>query len=219
MKYSVVKVVLSFVFSVLLSGCLSTLQTVNSARGIYNNTKAGVTAYHSYDTVKAIAQAEPLFKEYDSVKVDVKLAPRESGLEKDLASAFDDNVEYVVQENSRISDLSVSLCNDICSGKTIVVQFKEAAYNSNIVQAITVGGKLRGKLYYTDYESGNVIKEEKLEVAENYEGLLKRIHASVGSKMIKSMDDPEGERAEEVAEKFNKFNPVKPEYRELFQQT
>jgi len=193
---------------------------VSGVSSLYNNVKAGTMMYHSYDLVKTIRTAEPLFKDYDNVMVRVQINPREDVDGHDISAAFEKNVRYIIEKDTETSGDYLKVCELECEGRTLVLQFKETGYNSNIVQKLTVGDKLRGELYYMDHDNAEVLKIEKLEMSDDYAGLLREIHMSVISKILKSMSEQGGRRDKRemrgMVEEYNAFDPVMPEYRELF---
>ena len=194
--------------------------TMNNAVSMYNNVKAGVQIYHTRDMVKSVLAADPLFRDYDNVMVRVQVYPRDTESGQDISSAFEENVHYIIDNNMQISGEYLRVCESDCVGKTLVLQFREKGYDSNIIQRFTVGDKLRGELYYMDHTNAELLRVEKLEIAENYEMLLREINLSVVSKLIKSMNEHTGKKGnkemEALVEKYNTFDPVMPEYRELF---
>lgn len=194
--------------------------SINKAVDLYSNVKAGAQMYHSYDLVKTIRTAEPLFRDYDYVMVRVEINPRETEAGHDLSAAFKKNMHFIIEKDTQTSGDYLRVCESECAGRTLVIQFKETGYDRNLIQKLTVGDMLRGELYYLNYENAEVLKIENLEIAKDYIQLLQEIHMSVVSKIIKSMNEEGGQQDEKemrkMVEEYNTFDPVMPEYRELF---
>jgi len=206
--------------SVFLSGCLGVVQTAQIAGGAFLSARAGYQGYSAVKMAKAMKKSQPLFENYDAVKVEVLLNPRE-GDQKRLAEAFKDNVKWMIEKDFEVIGVpGKAVCEESCPEKTIVVQFRETGYGESTAQKVLAGEKLRGKLYYIDMNSATVIKEEPLEVASNYADLIKEINLSVGIKLLKGIEkEGDAKKLKEAVDRFNRFNPVKEEYRELFKQS
>lgn len=203
--------------SFLLTGCVGgAVQAIESVGATFMTVRAGYQGYNAMKMAKAIRKSEPVFENYDAVRVEVLLNPREVN-EKEIAEAFRDNVEWMIEKDIEVIGIEgLEVCREECPEKTLVVQFKEGGYGENLAQKLLAGEKLRGKLYYIDKASGKVIKEEPLEVAGSYADLIREINLSVGFKMLKSIEkEGDGEKLQKAIERFNSFNPIKEEYREL----
>ncbi|GAB6064930.1 hypothetical protein JCM9492_00220 [Aquifex pyrophilus] len=165
---------------------------------------------------KQIRQSEPVFENYEAVKFEAFLNPREVENADELKRAFEDNVRWLIKKDLEVAGLNLEVCQDNCPENTIVIQFRETGYGESLAQKLLAGEKLRGKLYYVDKKSGRVIKEENLEVAGSYADLVREIHLSVGFKALKSVEKTgDGERLKKAVEAFNRINPIKKEYEEL----
>jgi len=201
-----------------LGACVETLRTVQTAAQIYRTGKTATQGYYSVKMVKSLKDAEPLFDGYDSVKVETLIVPRDEEKTGNIISAFKDNLYYIVETDLQVVQSGKSICSgESCSGKTMLIQFREKDYNSNTAQRIFMGNKLRGKLYYIDKQTGTVIKEEDLEAVSNYKQILEMIHTSVVSKLLKSIKD--ASKAQEAVNRVNRVDPIKPEYKELFKES
>ncbi|WP_022846824.1 hypothetical protein [Desulfurobacterium sp. TC5-1] len=215
-------VLLAAVSAVMFSSCV---QEVENAVSLYNTAVALNRGYHAYSMVDSMKNAIPVFKDYKCVKVQALIMPGKTEKVKKLRSAFVDDFSYIVREYVKAAHLedvkvcSTENCTD-CKGKMLVIQFLENGYSPNLFNKITMGGLLRGSLRYIDGESGRVIREEKLEDAKNYEDLLQEIAMSVGSKAAQTAitiypdKDPQ-----KIIDEVNKVNPIKPEYRKLFEES
>jgi hypothetical protein len=206
--------------AVLLSGCLGALQTVQTAGQMYSGSRGAYQAYHSTQTVKAIKKAEPVFAEYERVNLDVKVRPRDSEEAREITAAFKDNLRYVVRKDLKAAELGVETClRDCPTNGGLVLQFKEKGYDDGVVQSLLAGDKMRGTLYFVDGEDGSVIKEEPIENAEDYKGLMKLVHMSVYTKALKSaMKGKSNEEAKALmkrAQKKSDFPLVRPKHQDL----
>ena len=85
------------------------------------------------------------------------------------------------------------------------MQFKEDAYDRNLVQRFTVGNKIRGKLYFMDAASGRILDEKRVEGAEDYAALAHLTSTHLVQAMFKSYEDvvqAEGPRVHEEVERI-----------------
>ncbi len=207
---------LTATFPFLLS-CYEAVQAVQMASAGFLSARAVYQGYNAVKMAKAISRSEPLFENYDAVKVEVLLNPRE-GEARELVQAFEDNVKWMIEKDFEVIGVRKrEVCEESCPENTLVIQFKETGYGENLAQKLLAGEKLRGKLYYIDMKSGTVIKEEPLEVASNYVDLIKEINLSVGVKILKEIEkEGDEEKLRRAVDRFNRFYPIKEEYRELF---
>lgn len=214
---------LPLIAGLMFSSCTSAVDSVVTA---YNLATTGYHAYYTHKLWESLKTAEPIFAGYDCVKVQALVLPAEGEDIQKVRDAFVDNFKYIVRKDLEAARLdNIKVCTDEgceCSGKTLIVRFREKGYKDDILHKITVGSKLRGELLYIDGETGKVIRKDNLELAKNYEQLLWEIHLSVGSKAVKTFETLHpnaGKELEQVVADFNKINPVKPEYKELFEKT
>ncbi len=204
----------------------SCTSAVEQAVQAYHLASAGYHAYYTHKLWESLKTAEPIFAGYDCVKVQALVLPAETEEIQKVRNAFVDNFKYIVRKDLEAARLNnIKVCTDEgceCSGKTLIVQFKEKGYKGDILHRITVGSKLRGELLYIDGETGKVIRKDNLELAKNYKQLLWEIHLSVGSKAVKTFEvlhPNAGKELQQVVADFNKIDPIKPEYKKLFEKT
>lgn len=207
-------------FSVLFLGfvgvSLSACGVVQAGYGVYQTANAATKLSQAKEMADSFKNQEPTFVGFENVEVDVLVAPRGEESSQKLVTAFKDNVEYIVEQNFEAMDRSKKVCRgEDCNGNTIVVQFKEKAYDETVMQKLFLTGSVRGSLYFVDKQTGRVLRQESFEGAGNYGDLLKGINTSVGLKVLKSIQDPK--KAQKAFEKFNEIEPIKPEYKKLFQ--
>jgi len=211
------KKLIVFVFTAclpLMQSCLGAIQTVQMASSAFLSARAGYQGYNAVKMAKTIRESEPVFEDYQGVKVEVKLNTDN----EELLKAFKDNMEWMIKKDLEIAEYEDRVvCSENCPEKTLIVQFVETGYGQTAVQKILAGEKLRGKLYYIDAKSGTVIREEPMEAASNYIDLLKEINLSVGMKALKRFEKSgDGEKLKKKVDEFNNFSPIKEEYAELF---
>lgn len=204
-----------FAVLVLAGVSLQACGPLQAGYSIYQTANAATKLSHAKEMAESMRNMEPTFKDFESIRVEVLVTPRNEADSQKIIAAFKDNVEYIVEQNFNAMDKTKKICwQDACNGKTIVVQFKETAYDETVMQKLFLTGSLRGSLYFIDKQSGTVVRQEKMEGAKNYHDLLGLINASVGLKVLKSIDDPK--KAQKAYDRFNELNPVKPEYKNLF---
>ena len=205
----------------MFSSCTS---AVDTAIQTYRLATTGYHVYYTHKLWESLKTAEPIFAGYDCVRVQALVLPAETDKMQEIRDAFVDNFKHIVLKDLEAARLNnIEVCTDTdcsCKGKVLTIQFREEGYRDDILHKITVGGKLRGELLYIDGETGRIIRKDNLELAKNYEQLLWEIHLSVGTKAIKTYEvlhPNAGKELEEIAADFNKIDPIKPEYKELFE--
>lgn len=205
-------VAIAIAMPITLSGCLAAMQSIDTAVRTVNNVRAGTAAYHSYSMVKDLSTAEPLFQGYNDVAVMADVKPRDDV--QGVPEAFADNMDYQVTSAAEALEAPVRTCPPAaCSDQTLVVQFREDAYDSNIVQKISMGDRVRGRLIFSDKSSGRILHEDRIETAESYGQLMQVIFGNIMTTMLKSYPP---QNSEGVVDKLNSIPPVKAEHENLF---
>lgn len=168
-----------------LLGC-SSIDEVQSA---YGGVRAAMTARSAYVSVKDVQDAAPVFKGYSGVVVLTDLQPRSEGPE--INSAFSESVRYQIEQAAKVLDASIASCEaaSSCSAPVLTVQFRESAFNRNLVEKVTMGKKLRGTLSFVDQSSGPVISEFPIEGVATYIDVLGLIKGKLLYGMLKSFPD------------------------------
>lgn len=197
-------------------GC-SALQVVDTATSVYNAGRAGATGYSAYKSTKSFENPEPLFTGYDSVQLECQISPRDKKNADALISAFTDNYAYIVQTDLAAAKSSTKICsqND-CNGNVLVLQFKELAFDGSMTTRILQGDQLKGELYYIQKSTGTILRKENIEGLSSYAEVLRGIHSSVSSKLVKGL---EGKNDAEAVANLTKVDPLKPEYQKIFKKT
>lgn len=194
-----------------LAGC----SAVNTASSVYSNVKAGMGAKSAYTTVKDMKDAQPVFVGYTAVVATAEVAPR-----KEIAGfpeAFADNMRYLVTESARAVSAPIQACVSVqaCGGRVLAIQFTEDGFNRNLVERVTMGDRLRGKLVYMDLAGGRVIAEKRIEGVEDYTAMMGLIRGSLAAAMLKSFP-PTPDSGKTAADSLNRIASIKPGYEKLF---
>lgn len=207
---------IAFVGVFLVSGC-AVYQLASTGAQVYNNSRALSTGYHANNMAKSMRNAEPIFKDYSAITVETLISPRDGDKGDQLVAAFKDNVGYLVDQDLKEVTPDKTVCGAaLCQGKVMLVQFKESGYDANAFQKMTMGDKLRGDLLFIDKESGAVVRKEDIEAMSNYGQVLRMVHSSVVSKLLKGRAFKDQKEAEAVVNRVNTIDPIKPEYKDLF---
>lgn len=199
---------------VALTGCAS-IDAVQSVAGVYSSARNVTSGYHAYSSIKDLKSASPHFQGYNSVLVLADIRPREDAAE--LPAAFAGNMAVYTSSLARTVRAPLQVCQVMnqCSGKVLVLNFKEDAYDRNIVQRLTVGDKIRGKLLFTDSSTGQIIDEKRVEMGENYGSLAQLTSGMIMTTMLKSFPwttEAEGER---IGKEVEKTPVVAPQYERI----
>lgn len=195
-------------FLTVLTGCTvaqTAYDTFDRARGVTG-------AYHSYQSVKDLRNVQPHFQGYNSVMVSADIQPREDAA--NLPLIFASNMAVYIQSTARVVRAPLQVCQsqNQCAGRVLSLSFKEDAYDRNIVQKLTVGDRIRGKLDFSDAASGRVLDEVQVELAENYATLAKLTSAPIAMSMLRSFPSNSGPENERIAVEMEEVPFVAPQY-------
>lgn len=199
------------VLAVLLSGCAA-VDTAQSAIGLYDSARSVTTGYHAVTSVKDLQNAKPLFKDIDSVLVLADIRPRDAV--PALPSAFAANLAIYTTAVAAAVGAPIRACRVMaeCSGRVLTLNFVEDAYDRNLVQRLTVGDKIRGKLVFTNAASGQILDEKRAEIAEDYAALARQVSGFVMGSLYKSYPPTTEADGERVGKAINQIPVVAPEY-------
>jgi len=191
-----------------LTGCTAAqtaYDTFDRARGVTG-------AYHAYQSVKDLRNAQPHFQGYDSVLVAADIQPREEAA--NLPLIFASNMAVYVQSAARTVRAPLRVCQsqNQCAGRILALTFKEDVYDRNVLQKLTVGDRIRGKLYFAEAASGRVLEEMQIELAENYGTLAKLTSTGIAMSMLRSFPSNSGPENERIAAEMEKIPFVAPQY-------
>jgi hypothetical protein len=197
--------------ALLLTGCAS-MDAAQNAMSLYTGARNVTTGYHAFSSVKDLADSKPNFAGYSSVLVLADIQP--SGDAADPPMVFASNLAVYTQSVARVVRAPLQVCQTMaqCSGRVLVLNFKEDAYDRNLVQRVTVGNNLRGRLLFTDSATGQILDEKRLELAENYAGLAEATTAFIGYSMLKSYPTSTDAELERVQKEYEKVPPVAPQF-------
>ena len=196
---------------VLVSGCAA-VDTAQSAIGMYDSARSVTTGYHAVTSIKDLQNAKPLFRDIDSVLVLADIRPREASPE--LPMAFAGNLASYTTAVAAAVGAPIRVCRAMaeCSGRVLTLNFVEDAYDRNLVQRLTVGDKIRGKLLFTDAANGQILDEKRAEIAEDYAALARQVSGFVMGSLYKSYPPTTEADGERVGKAINQIPVVATEY-------
>lgn len=168
-------------------GCLGALETAKTVADTYQSARGLSHLYYTGKMAKSLKEQEPLFKDYDRVQVRALVKPRKADDAAQVTAALEEALAYAVAEELEAAQLPARVCLGNCRGRVLTVQLKEEGYDQNLFQKLTIGDKIRAKLYFVDAGSGAVVREEQLEAVETYADFVQLVRASVGVKAAKTM--------------------------------
>ncbi len=195
----------------LLSGCAA-VDTAQSAIGLYDSARSVTTGYNAVTSVKDLQNAKPLFRDIDSVLVLADIRPREATPE--LPVAFAGNLASYTTALASAVGAPIRVCRVMaeCSGRVLTLNFVEDAYDRNLVQRLTVGDKIRGKLVFTNAASGQILDEKRAEIAEDYAALARQVSGFVMTSLYVSFQPTAAADGERVGKAISQIPVVAPEY-------
>jgi hypothetical protein len=119
---------------------------------------------------------------------------------------------YLVAESARASGAALTTCQttSACSGRVLVIQFREDAYDGGLVERVTMGSKLKGTLSYVDLASGQIVASKAIEGIEDYAGLMGLIRGSISTGMLKSFPSPDSAAMERRVDAINAIPAIRP---------
>ena len=212
----------TFVFlgiaSISLTSCVGTIQAVQTGIQAYQTASAGVQGFYGYKMLQSLRHAKPIFKDYDSIKVEALVFPR-----KNIAGfpeIFRDNLQYDIEKAIEITKTNKVVCNieGECKGKTIVVRFVEEGYKDDLAHRLFTGGKLRGVVQYIDKDTNKILHEDRIELARNYRELFNQSLLGIELKLLKELEvEGKGDELQEAVNRMNSLDPIKPEYKQIFE--
>ncbi|WP_428382564.1 hypothetical protein [Nevskia ramosa] len=196
---------------VLVSGCAA-VDTAQTAIGMYDSARSVTTGYHAVTSVKDLQNAKPLFRDIDSVLVLADIRPRDASPE--LPVAFAGNLASYTTAVAAAVGAPIRACRVMaeCKGRVLTLNFVEDAYDRNLVQRLTVGDKIRGKLLFTDAASGQILDEKRAEIADNYAALSRQVSGFVMTSLYVSFQPAAAADGERVGKAISQIPIVAPEY-------
>lgn len=197
--------------AVAVSGCAA-VDGAQSVIGLYDSARSVTSGYHAYTSVKDLKYAEPHFAGYDGVVVLADIRPREKA--ENLAAVFASNLAGYTTAVAKAVRAPLKVCASLvqCSGKVLILNFREDAYDRNLVQRLTVGDRIRGKLLFTDAATGKVLDEKRAEMGEDYASLARLTSGFVMGSMYKSYPPTSEAEGERIGQEIQRIPVVAPEY-------
>lgn len=191
------------------------MDMAQNAYSAFTGARNVTTGYHALTSVKDLKDSKPNFAGYNSVLVLSEINPREDVA--NLPIIFGSNMAVYTQSAARAVRAPIQVCQvaNQCAGRVLALNFREDAYDRNLVQKITVGDKLRGKLYFTDLSSGQMLDEKRIELSEDYGKLAEAITGFIGFSMLKSYPAQTEAEMERVQAEFEKIPAVAPQYQRV----
>lgn len=204
----------SILATALLSGCAS-MSAAQNAFGMVNSARNAQSAYHAYGSVKDLTNARPLFQGYNSVLVLADIQPRDNAA--NLPMVFASNMAVYTGAAARTMRAPLQVCQaaNQCAGRVLVVQFKEDAYDRNIVQRLTMGDKIRGKLFFLDQASGQIVDEKRAEMSDTYASLASMTSGFIMTSMYKSYPPASEAEGQRIGNELEKIPVVAPQYERI----
>ena len=223
MKHTGILIVFVLLLAFVLAGC-SAVQALNTAVNTYHGVQGANTVYHAGNEIKSMKDDGSLFTKYETISVTVEIAPRDKEHAKEITDAFRDNMVYIIQKDMETVHMKpLAVCTDApCTGKTILLQFKEEAYDANLLDKYTLGSSLKGTLYYIDTETNTIVHQDKSEVSKSYSDMLTKFHVSTTRKFLayrQAAGDLTEQEIKAMNEAMKGFDPIKPEYKDLLKKS
>lgn len=185
-------VFLTIFVSIALSGCLGAFQAMNTATGLYQNARAGYTAYNAATTAKDLKDTQPLFAGAEIIKIRADLYPRMQDREEAIKAAF--TAELVREAREVLAAIGRSqtvVCAEECpaEGEMMILHFREKE-RAGMVTKVLAGDRLTGTTTVINARDGAVIRDELVD-GQDYAVIASMINLSVMKKLLKEKEgDP-----------------------------
>lgn len=176
--------------SMILSGCLGALQAMNTATGLYQNARAGYTAYNAAATAKDLKDTQPLFAEAEIIKIRADLSPRMRDREEAIKAAF--TAELVRETKEVLGAIGRSemvVCTEACpaEGRMTILHFREKE-RPGMITKVLAGDRLTGTTSVINATDGAVLRDEQVD-GQDYAVIAAMINLSVMKKLLKEKED------------------------------
>lgn len=201
-------------------GCLSLLtgcQAMNTAESLYSNARAGMTAKSAFISAKDMKDATTAFAGYNYASALASVTPRKDSPQ--FVETFRQNLLYLIAEDAKAIRAPLTPCPVMggqCAGRTVVIQFREDAYNSSTFEKLTMGDKLKGTLTYSDAATGQILVSKKVEGVDSYEGLMGLINGNLSATMLKSFPPASSDAMKSAVDALNQVKPIRSGYETAF---
>ena len=140
---------------ILLSGCqaMQVIDRVGQVRG-------ATAAYNASKVVSDFGDLPAAFVGVQAVRGETRIGPRKD--EDQVRAAFSANFDHVLRTAVAINGAPLRVCpaQTACPG-ALTVQFVEDDYHRNLIERISLGDKLRGRLLLVESGSGRVVHEQR----------------------------------------------------------
>ncbi|MCG3117700.1 MAG: hypothetical protein LLH30_18680 [Candidatus Manganitrophus sp. SA1] len=176
--------------SMILSGCLGALQAMNTATGLYQNARAGYTAYNAAAMAKDLKDTQPLFAEAEIIKIRADLSPRMRDREEAIKAAF--TAELVRETKEVLGAIGRSetvVCTEACpaEGRMTILHFREKE-RPGMITKVLAGDRLTGTASVINASDGAVLRDEQVD-GQDYAVIAAMINLSVMKKLLKEKED------------------------------
>ena len=147
--------------------------------------RGATAAYNASKMVNDFGDLPPAFVGVQTIRGETRIGPRKD--EERVRAAFANNFDHVLRTAVAVSGAPVRVCpaQGPCPG-ALTVQFIEDDYHRNLVERLSLGNKLRGRLVLVESGTGRVVHEQRYEVLKDYADTQQLVGASVMQMLNKS---------------------------------
>ncbi len=190
----------------LLSGCqaMQVIDRVGQVRG-------AAAAYNASKSIKDLGNLPAAFVGVQAIRGETQIGPRKD--EARTRAAFAANFDHVLRTAVAVTGAPMRVCpaEDPCPG-ALTVQFIEDDYQRNLVERISLGDKLRGRLVLAESGSGRVVHEQRYEVLKDYADTQNLVGVSLMQMLNKSYPPETEAQGRAIAARAEQAQWISPSY-------
>lgn len=190
----------------LLSGCQA-MQVIDRVGQV----RSATAAYNASKSVSDLKDLPPAFVGVQLLRAESRIGPRKN--EEKVRAAFVGNFDHALNTAIAVVGAPLRVCPTrvSCPG-AMTVQFVEDDYHRSLIERLSLGDKLRGRLLLVESGTGRVVHEQRYEVLADYADTQRLIGASVMQMLIKSFPPQTEAQSRALADRGEKAIWVAPAF-------
>ncbi len=166
-------------------------------------------AYNAAKTVGDFTELPAAFTGVRAIRGDSRIGPQKN--EERVRAAFMANFDHVLRTAVSVSGAPIQVCagQSQCSG-AMTVQFIEDDYHQNLLERLSLGNKLRGRLLLVESGTGRIVHEQRYEVLKDYADVQQLVGVSLMQMMNKSFPPISEDKGRAIAARAQQAQWIAP---------